>query len=101
MKTIDTNKLLQLGKNGDWFGVDKMIRQHLTTTNYNIAAGSYHYNPNESEYQLSYDIQLNNAMSLNHGNAMSLNHDDALNTQEDKYDYLEYRIKEANKYEKL
>ncbi len=92
MKTIDDKKLLQLGKNGDWFNVDKMIRQHLTTTNYNVPVHSERFNHHENINQCAYDNELNNAMGLGI--------DSALNTQGDKYDYLEFKIDEANRFVK-
>ncbi len=90
MIQINVKKLLQLGRNGDWLGVDRMINLHLSGTNYNLKTEDSFYNPSENVKQFDYDNQLNNALGLGT--------DSALNTQQDKYDYLEFKLEEANQF---
>ncbi len=92
MKTIDDKKVLKLAAEGNWQEVNRQLRFHLNDTNYFLDINDSFYNENESANQWDYDNQINNAMNLET--------DGALNTQGDRYDYLEFKIDEANRYVK-
>ncbi len=89
MKTINTISLLRVADSGSWLGVDNMINEHLNLTNWNVEVDSILYNKFESDNQWEYDNQLFNAMGLS-------GQDTPLKTQKEKYDYLKFKIEQAN-----
>ncbi len=91
LKTMDLITLRKTGEAGDWLKVDKLIANHLSTTNYNIAVNSTEFDNYESLAQFEYDNQLNNAMGLNS------QEDGVLDTHQQKLDYLNFKIEELKK----